>query len=361
VNPVPPVGGPAASVAAVVPELTTVADDEVVVHLRGEVRSYRGLDPSTFYDLDGVEVTTLPRPPGSLLAVVASVNDVHFGETECGLVEGTDIGPVIRAEPGEPPYPQTMNAAAVAEIALLRDGAGPDALIAKGDLTTRGLRAEFDAFLACYGGFGDRLCFVRGNHDAQGEVFADAATQRVDLEGAILALLDTTIPGAASGRLTADQLAWLDELGAGADRPVVVFGHHHPWNPDSAVRSESYFGINPGDSEALVEVFARRPALSGYFAGHTHRNRVRRFSLLPGIPVVEVASVKDFPGSWAEYRIFEGGILQVHRRVSSPEALDWTDRTRAMFHGAYAGYSFGELADRCFRFASPKALSTGCG
>jgi len=345
----------------VVPELTTVADDEAVVPLPGGVRTYHELDPSTSYDLDGVEVTTLARPGGRLLAVFATVNDVHFGETECGMVEGTDIGPVLRSGPDEPPYPEMMNRAAVAEIRALRRGAGPDAVIAKGDLTTRGVRTEFDAFLACYGGFGDRLFTIRGNHDAQGELFADLPTQRVELDGAILALLDTTIERAASGRLTADQLAWLDEVGRTADRPVVVFGHHHPWNPDSAQRSNSYFGINPDDSDALVEVFARRPALRGYFAGHTHRNRVRTFSRLPGIPVVEVASVKDFPGSWAEYRVFEGGILQVHRRVSSPEALDWTDRTRAMFHGAYAAYSFGELADRCFGFASHRPLSTGCG
>ena len=67
---------------------------------------------------------------------------------------------------------------------------------------------------------------------------------------------------------------------------------------------------------------------------------------------VEVASVKDFPGSWAEYRVFEGGILQVHRRVSSPEALDWTDRTRTMFGGLYPLYSFGAVTDRCFAIRS---------
>jgi hypothetical protein len=58
--------------------------------------------------------------------------------------------------------------------------------------------------------------------------------------------------------------------------------------------------------------------------------------------------VKDFPGAWAEYRVFEGGILQVLRRVSTPAALAWTDRTRAMFGGLYADYSFGRLEDRCF-------------
>jgi 3',5'-cyclic-AMP phosphodiesterase len=58
--------------------------------------------------------------------------------------------------------------------------------------------------------------------------------------------------------------------------------------------------------------------------------------------------VKDYPGTWAEYRVFEGGILQVHRRISSPEALDWTERTRQMFGGLYPQYAFGALEERNF-------------
>ena len=98
----------------------------------------------------------------------------------------------------------------------------------------------------------------------------------------------------------------------------------------------------------MVEVFARRPRLVGYFAGHTHRNRVRRFEATGPVPFVEVASVKDFPGTWAEYRVFEGGILQVHRRISSPSALEWSEHCRQMFGGLYPLYAFGEMGDRCF-------------
>jgi 3',5'-cyclic AMP phosphodiesterase CpdA len=258
-----------------------------------------------------------------------------------------EVGPILRVEPGEDPYPETMNRAAVAEIQAL----GPDAVVVKGDLTTHGTEAEFKLFLDCWGpAFGDRLHYVRGNHDAaHGETFADAAPFAVTLPGVVLAVLDTTDPGLASGRVPAEQLAWLDALGADADRPVLVFGHHHPWKPGSPSREPTYFGINPDDSERLVEVVARRPALSGYFAGHTHRNRVRRFSETGDVPWVEVACVKDFPGAWAEYRVFEGGVLQVHRRISSPAALAWSERTRAMFEGFYPHYAFGELDDRCFR------------
>ncbi len=75
---------------------------------------------------------------------------------------------------------------------------------------------------------------------------------------------------------------------------------------------------------------------------------MRHFSATGTIPYVEVACVKDFPGTWAEYRVYEGGVIQVHRRISTPEALAWTNKTRAMFAGFYETYAFGALSDRCF-------------
>ena len=98
----------------------------------------------------------------------------------------------------------------------------------------------------------------------------------------------------------------------------------------------------------VAEVFARRPRLLGYFAGHTHRAKVTALPDAPGVPFVEVPCVKDYPGSWAEYRVYDGLVLQVHRRIATPAALAWTERTRGMFGGAYPEYASGGLADRCF-------------
>jgi hypothetical protein len=151
-----------------------------------------------------------------------------------------------------------------------------------------------------------------------------------------------------NGSLSGEQLDWLDELAARSDEPVLVFGHHHMWNPDADVRSDDFFGLRPDDAEALLAVFERRRSLVGYFAGHTHRNRRIQVARTGGVPWVEVGCVKDYPGTWAEYRVFEGGILQIARRVSTPDALAWTEQTRHMFEGGYAGYALGELDDRCF-------------
>lgn len=329
-------------------ELTSVADDEVVFFDGAERFAHTGLEPDTSVELHGVEVRTLPRP-GELLCRFAAVNDVHFGETECGILEGFELGPVFSVPEGADPYPEVMNRGAIHDMLEI----DPAAVIVKGDLTARGSHDEYHAFLAAYEpSFGERLHHVRGNHDGYtGETFAADAPLSVDLPGVRIAVIDTVIPTHTTGQVTADQLEWLDALAADSDRPVLVFGHHHVWSPESRSREPGYFGINPDDSERLIEVVARRPAILGYFAGHTHRNRVRRFGVTGDVPWVEVACVKDFPGSWAEYRVFDGGILQIHRRISTPDALAWTEQTRAMYGGMYPSYAFGEVADRCFLIA----------
>ena len=275
---------------------------------------------------------------------------MHFGETVCGIMDGIPDGPFFSVEPGAEPYPELMNRGAIAEISAL----DPDAVVVKGDLTNDGLDEEYAAFLAAYQpAFGDRLHHVRGNHDAyRHQTYAPEGPQRIDVDGLTIALLDTTIPGHTTGQVPDEQLEWLDDLAAEADRPVLALGHHHVWNPGASARPDDYFGIHPDDSERFIAAVARHPGIIGYAAGHTHRNRVRRFAATGDRPFIEVACVKDYPGSWAEYRVFEGGVLQVHRRISTPEALAWTEQTRGMFAGVYGEYAFGELGDRCFAMSA---------
>ena len=327
-------------------DLTTVADDEAVFHDGTTVHVHGDLQPDTDHELHDIGFRTLPRP-GELLCRFATVNDVHFGETEAGIIHGVET-PVFSAPEGAEPYPEMMNRAAIAEMQAI----DPEVVLVKGDLTDEGTREEYGEFLQHYGdGFGHRLRHIRGNHDAYlGQDFMPSDPVRVDLPGVRLLMIDTTKPHHANGGIEPEQLTWLDDNATGSEVPVLVFGHHHPWSPDSSKRSEHYFGIDPDSSEALVEVVVKRPEIVGYFAGHTHRNRVRHFSATGDFPWVEVACVKDFPGSWAEYRVFEGGVLQVHRRISSPEALAWSETCRGLYEGVidYPSYAMGALSDRCF-------------
>lgn len=326
-------------------ELLTFSDDEVVLWHGAEATRLEGLPPDSPVEVDGVEAHTLPRR-GEFLCRVAAVNDVHFGETVAGHIDGLVGHETFSVEAGEEPYPEVMNRGAVHEISAWN----PDVVVVKGDLTSNGTMEEYRRFEDVYGpAFDDRLMTVRGNHESYHHLaVADEATQVRQLPGAMVAVLDTSRDGHPNGTLTNDQIEWLDELGSRADRPVLVFGHHPIWDEEHEERTDRTFGLLPDATDALIETFVRRTRLVGYFAGHTHRNQVVRVPARPEVPFAEVACVKDFPGSWAEYRVFEGGILQIHRRISTPDALAWTERTRGMYNGDYPSYARGRRADRCF-------------
>ena len=332
-------------------ELTTVADDLAVFHEGATTHRYEGLTADTEIELHGLTVRTLARPHGELLARFVTVNDVHFGETECGVIDQHTDGPIVRPEPGEAPYPETMNRAAAAEIALIE----PDAVVVKGDLSVDGREEEWAAFEACWREpFGDRLHVVRGNHDAYRGQHRYAGDQWIELPGVTIGLLDTTIPEQTTGGLRPAQLAEVDDRLAATAGRVLLMGHHQQWVPSgpSSNRSDDYFGMHPDASDALDDLCARHRHVIGYTAGHTHRHRVRTM-VSSGVPSVEIGCVKDFPGTWAEYRVYEGGVMQVVHRISSPEALSWSNRCRVIYTDFgidYQTYAMGTLADRCFVF-----------
>jgi 3',5'-cyclic AMP phosphodiesterase CpdA len=280
---------------------------------------------------------------------------VHFGEVECGRIDDNPEGPIQRAAPGDPPYPEVMNSAAVAEIAAL----DPAAVIVKGDLSADGQPDEWRAFEDCYRTpFGAALHVVRGNHDAYHGQDEYAGDQAIDLPGVTIALLDTVVATRTGGRFSEAQASWLADVAADAARrgvPVVAMGHHQNWIGEpgqrEAVRSTEYFGIDRDDSERLAEVVARHRAIVAYAAGHTHRHRVRRHPTTGDVPYIEVGCVKDFPGTWAEYQVYESAIVQVVHRVADPAALAWSERCRylyADFGVDYQSYALGRLEDRCF-------------
>lgn len=338
-------GGPGSLV-----ELTTVTDAEAVFHVRGRVdgpvrvERVDGLTPETDVEHDGVRFRTLARPDGDVRARFGTVNDVHFGEVECGRVDDHPDGPILRVPPGAEPYPVTMNRGAVEEMTA----AALDAVVVKGDLTNAARPEEFVAFDGHYAAaFGERLHVIRGNHDAVAERTEYVGDRWVELPGVALALLDTVIPDRESGTLSDEQIAWLDDRAAASTVPVMVMGHHQQWI--GGERSPDYFGLDPDASDALAGVIERRPAIVAYLAGHTHRHRVRRTA--GGVPSIEVGCVKDFPGTWAEYRVFDGGIQQIVHRVSTPEALTWSERCRVLYRDFgvdYAPYALGALSERCF-------------
>src|SRR3954465_5997625 len=88
-----------------------VGDTEVTTTGPNHFARFNGLEPVTGYEVavDGYEpdeflprrVSTLAVPTGKRLGTLATANDVHFGEVECGRVhDDPAVGPIVRAEPG---------------------------------------------------------------------------------------------------------------------------------------------------------------------------------------------------------------------------------------------------------------------
>ncbi|MEY3805540.1 MAG: hypothetical protein RIR69_352 [Actinomycetota bacterium] len=325
-------------------ELTTVADDLAVFHHGQHVIRHENLEPNTPYTEHGIDFRTLARPEGRLLSRIATVNDVHFGETECGRIDDLPEGPIQRTAEGEDPHPVTMNAGAIREIRALN----PDVVIVKGDLTQDGTDEEFAAFTAHYvDTFGEKLAVVRGNHDAYRGQQEFTGDYWITVPGLAIALMDTTIPQETTGRIEPEQFEWLDAHLSQATTPVIVMGHHQQWI--EGARSDTYFGLHPDCSDVLDDMIDRHKNVVAYTAGHTHRHRVRRMQK-SGVPSIEIGCVKDFPGTWAEYRVYDGGVMQVVHRISTPQALDWSERCRHLYSDFgidYETYALGTLEERC--------------
>ena len=189
-------------------------------HRGTEVAVVDGLEPATPYEHHGIAYTTLPRPAGALRCRVATVNDVHFGETEAGRIGPDERGPILRVPPGTTPYPELMNRAAVAEL-LAADDVDPfAAVIAKGDLTADGLPEEFAAFEECYRTpFAERLYAVRGNHDCIGGQDRYSGDQWIELDGLAIALVDTAVPGTSTAPSAPSKWSGSTHMAGDVDRP----------------------------------------------------------------------------------------------------------------------------------------------
>lgn len=291
-------------------------------------------------------ITTPAPPPGERLARFATMSDLHLGSSKFGVVFKAKENP-------EPLVPHPMRCAVAAGIEAQAWGA--QQMVLKGDLTHHTTAKEWPQLEQLVSGFDVPYVLTLGNHDRQPKKkgidtdkgLANAGlhfspVDSVDLPGVRIVVADTTIPLKGHGRVTdiADEVC---ERLAETDQPVFLGIHHHfeqfplPWfwPPGIPVKEGASFltAIRQANHRLMIS------------CGHTHRNRAYTRK---GVLISEVGSPKDFPGVWAGYTVYEGGITQTVRRVAEPSAIAWTDRTRKAVGGIWSMWAPGYLDQRCF-------------
>jgi predicted phosphodiesterase len=313
-----------------------------------------GLAPRTAYvarlsgagDDHEAPFETLGAPKGAPTFKLATINDLHVGNDSFGYLDRMHEGSHYADL-----HPIRCSRAAIADALEW----GAQMLVVKGDLTHKGWPEQWAQVGEMLAGLPVPVAIAPGNHDLGPDrtVEPQAAlaalglhlahgVEAVDLPGIRLVLADTVIPGSNGGRI-----AYLQEdvcgVVARAPGPALVAMHHHPQrfsHPTFLPR-----GIPGPEARAFLAAVAAANPRTLVTTGHTHRHRRHQIA---GLTVTEVGSTKDYPGAWAGYAVSEGGIRQVVRRITRPDCIEWTERTRRAALGFWGIWAPGRLADRCF-------------
>ena len=299
-----------------------------------------------------------PARPATLLCRFATVNDVHFGEVEAGRIDDSPHGPIQRAAAGEAPYPETMNRGAVAEIAADRPGRGDRQGRPVARRPARGVGRVRAVLPRARSATGCTSCAATTTR-YQGADARTPATSGSSCPAWPSPCSTRSSPARPPAGCSAEQLDWLDAHAAASDRPVLVMGHHQQCDRRPAASGADYFGLAPRRSDALTAVVARA-AGDRRLHRRPHPPPPRAADAPAACPSIEIGCVKDFPGTWAEYRVYEGGDACRSCTASpSPEALRWSERCRHLygdFGVDYETYALGPLDDRCFAI-EPAAMT----
>lgn len=162
----------------------------------------------------------------------------------------------------------------------------PDLVLATGDLTRDGARAEYEALKAAFAPLAMPLYLLPGNHDDRATlraVFAehgylpDAGFLHYTVEEGPLRIvaLDTHIPGESGGELCAERLAWFEAtLATAPERPTLVAMHHPPFS--TGLPEFDRIGLD--GAEAMGEIVARHPRIEAILCGHIHREMTLKWN-----------------------------------------------------------------------------------
>ncbi len=231
---------------------------------------------------------------------------------------------------------------------------GAQRVLCKGDLTDNGYEDEFEWFALLMNESGLPSNTILGNHDnrdpgvdcvgllrRRGLEVAPVATV-VDVPGLRIVMLPSEA-GPHPGEWTPSDTAATLEYAADHGAPIFVATHHFPQRLNRAIEHPK--GIPARNARPLLDGLDRVAPRSLIACGHTHRHHRRHYKSLL---ITEIGSTKDYPGVWAGYVVYEGGITQTVHRVVDPSAREWTERTGKTLLGAWKWWSPGLRSHRCW-------------
>nr|WP_315594969.1 phosphodiesterase [uncultured Cupriavidus sp.] len=176
-----------------------------------------------------------------------------------------------------------------AVVALNSLEPAPDVVLFTGDLTDDESPEAYAMLRELLGGLIHPYVLMPGNHDDRGslrEAFSgqpwwpDAGELNYGFDvGPVRVLaVDTTVPGFHHGELSQPTLAWLGrELGANADRRIVIAMHHPPF--DTGIPYLDRYGLR--EVNAFAQLVSRYRNIDRIIAGHVHRAMHSRLGTIP--------------------------------------------------------------------------------
>lgn len=270
---------------------------------------------------------------------------------------------------GSPPA-EALARAAVADL----NASGAELVIQLGDITDRGNKDEFDLARDILTDLKMPVTTMMGNHDVfsykedrlSGREYYPASFGRepdgvvLEHQGVRFAVLDSAESAASPfgpfnlvsgsfvegprgaivrGALTVPQHEILADVAAPGGRPTFVFLHHPP-QPFTGF-PPVVFGLRDADS-GRIHATCDSGNVWGVFAGHSHRNA--RTTNYGAVPVMEVATPRDYPFGFALVEVGDTGYAYRFVQISDDALLRDMYRGIGLIQRRYGRGSDEELS-----------------